>query len=452
MQKFSATFSVEDNKLRLYVEGNERLDEATYAKVKAAGFSWAPVQKLFVAGRWTPSREDLCIELAGEIFAEESTMAERAVAKAARLDGLRAKNLANADAFQKAAHRIADRMAAGQPILVGHHSERAARKDVQRMKAASERAEKCAEAVQYWGWKAEGAERHANYKHLPAVRERRIATLMTDLRDCQRDLNHGYIVTNLWTKISGMEGEKRTKAVGLYCGAHLNTGTALPYGTYSEFSAGKLTEQEVIDKGLAYGEALMESETASRFINHILNRLSYEREELPPTPLFEGEVTATMLQVFARTQGAHKPEGKKNADGTLTLRSTVPFPCQMGDGLEMTLTGEAWAELMQGCGYVVPAKKSIDPILNFKIPEGQGLTSNIHRGVQTYRQVVMTKAEYDALYEGNRGVRKHSGGGFRFRVAMLKGSHKTVAVFLSDSKVHPAPDGDITSELMEAAA
>ena len=58
-----ATYSPEDNKLRLYPYA--RLDMATYQRVKNAGFIWAPKQELFVAPMWTPSREDLLIELCG---------------------------------------------------------------------------------------------------------------------------------------------------------------------------------------------------------------------------------------------------------------------------------------------------------------------------------------------------------------------------------------------------
>ena len=46
----TATYSPEDNKLRLYA--SSRLDTATYERVKAAGFKWAPKQDLFVAPMW----------------------------------------------------------------------------------------------------------------------------------------------------------------------------------------------------------------------------------------------------------------------------------------------------------------------------------------------------------------------------------------------------------------
>lgn len=35
----SATYSVEDNKIRIYA--SQRLDAETYERVKAAGFAWA---------------------------------------------------------------------------------------------------------------------------------------------------------------------------------------------------------------------------------------------------------------------------------------------------------------------------------------------------------------------------------------------------------------------------
>ena len=61
----TATYSPEDNKLRLYSVA--RLGAETYARVKAAGFKFAPRQELFVAPMWTPGREDLLLELCGEI-------------------------------------------------------------------------------------------------------------------------------------------------------------------------------------------------------------------------------------------------------------------------------------------------------------------------------------------------------------------------------------------------
>ncbi len=76
VQMYRATYSPDDNKLRLYAAS--RLDPETYKKVHDAGFRWAPKQALFVAPAWTPGREDVLLSLAGEIEDEDSTLAERA--------------------------------------------------------------------------------------------------------------------------------------------------------------------------------------------------------------------------------------------------------------------------------------------------------------------------------------------------------------------------------------
>ena len=63
VQMYRATYSPDDNKLRLYAAS--RLDPETYKKVHDAGFRWAPKQALFVAPAWTPGREDVLLSLAG---------------------------------------------------------------------------------------------------------------------------------------------------------------------------------------------------------------------------------------------------------------------------------------------------------------------------------------------------------------------------------------------------
>jgi hypothetical protein len=168
----TATYSPEDNKLRLYA--SSRLDTETYERVKAAGFKWAPKQDLFVAPMWTPSREDLCIELAGEIGDEDTTLVERAEVKADRLDDLSTRRAQDGDRAQNAVHAIADGIPFGQPILVGHHSERHARKDAEKIEKGMRRAVEMWKAAEYWQSRAKGAIRLAKYKERPDVRARRI--------------------------------------------------------------------------------------------------------------------------------------------------------------------------------------------------------------------------------------------------------------------------------------
>lgn len=176
----TATYSPEDNKLRL--SSPTRLDADTYARVKAAGFSWAPKQQIFIGPMWTPERADLLTELCGEIGDEDSTLVERAEERAERFEGYRENRADDAEAAHRAVSAIADGIPLGQPILIGHHSEKHARKDAQRIENGMKRAVKMWETANYWKSRAAGAIRHAKYKEIPAVRARRIKGLESDIR------------------------------------------------------------------------------------------------------------------------------------------------------------------------------------------------------------------------------------------------------------------------------
>lgn len=59
----TATYSPEDDKLRIYPAYRLPADE--YASLKAAGYGWAPKQECFYAV-WTPHREETVLEFADE--------------------------------------------------------------------------------------------------------------------------------------------------------------------------------------------------------------------------------------------------------------------------------------------------------------------------------------------------------------------------------------------------
>jgi protein-L-isoaspartate O-methyltransferase len=178
--QYSATYSPEDNKLRL--TASARLDEETYKRVRAAGFIWAPRQEIFVAPMWTPDRADLCTELAGDIGDEDTSLVDRAEERADRFTEYSASRQADADAAHKAVHAIADGIPLGQPILVGHHSEKHARRDAEKIENGMRRAVKMWETSTYWKQRAAGAIRAAKYKERPDVRARRIKGLESDVR------------------------------------------------------------------------------------------------------------------------------------------------------------------------------------------------------------------------------------------------------------------------------
>jgi hypothetical protein len=434
----TATYSPEDNKLRLYP--SERLDQETFQRVKEAGYKWAPRQELFVAPMWTPGREDLAIELAGEIEPEEMTVAERAQAKADRLEDIAERREQQATAYERAAQELAKAFEWGQPILVGHHSERKARKTQEKLHSASDKAVQASRAVGYWLYRAESVERHANRKNDPRVRARRIKTLLADLRGYQRRINDAHRSLATWQKMT--TPEQIFNFLGYSELAHA------PYGTWAEVRDGKKDAQEARSECMKRCENIINSPRLSRWIMHTLHRISYEREMQGQTPRFQGDITPAILQIFAREQGAEKPKAEKVDTELFTLSTKAPLPVHLGDGSELELSADEWRDLMQECGHV-PADKAPakPPILNFKAPSGQLSYICPHRRELVFvPQVEMTKAEYSKIHSEQRGTRLSDCGQFRFRIAPNPsgtGPRYTwgwAAILISDQKHHETPD------------
>ena len=278
----TATYSPEDNKLRLYA--TSRLDENTYARVKGAGFIWAPRQHLFVAPAWTPHREDLLLELCDEIGDEDTSLVRRAEERSDRFNDYSESRTEDAEAAQKAVAAIADNIPFGQPILVGHHSERRHRKDIERMDNGMRRAVKMWDTAKYWTDRAEAALQHAKYKERPDVRARRIKGLEADKRKQERNIADAEKFLAGWRN----EGLTRERAQSLANFDHITvyyTKDKYPASTYEGASSvwsglkdGLIDEQQaaaisirVHERSIAY---------ARRWLGHLENRIAYERAML----------------------------------------------------------------------------------------------------------------------------------------------------------------------------
>jgi hypothetical protein len=62
---YRGTYSLDDDKLRLYVAGAP--DPEIRASAKSRGFVLSAKRQAFVAPKWTPEREDLLLQLCGDI-------------------------------------------------------------------------------------------------------------------------------------------------------------------------------------------------------------------------------------------------------------------------------------------------------------------------------------------------------------------------------------------------
>jgi phospholipid N-methyltransferase len=283
---YTATYSPEDNKLRLYPL--DRLPADIYQRVKAAGFKWAPKQQLFVAPAWTPDRADLLTDLCGEIGDEDTSLVERAEERADRFEEYGDKRHADAEAAHAAVTEIADGIPLGQPILVGHHSERRARKDAEKIESGMRKAVRLWETSQYWTDRAAGAIRHAKYKELPAVRARRIKAIEADTRKHERTVAESEKFLALW-QAEGLTLE-RAKAIANY--DHISRPFPLAEFLRPE---GASQYEGAMSLWAALGDGIISAEQAraialpvhqdriawaKRWIAHLDNRLAYERAML----------------------------------------------------------------------------------------------------------------------------------------------------------------------------
>lgn len=301
MITYTATYSPDDNKLRLYA--SSRLDADTYARVKSHGFKWAPKQGLFFAPMWTPERAALCEELAGEIGDEDTSLSERAEDRAARFEDYSDNRAADAQAAAAAVKQLADGIPLGQPILVGHHSEKRARKDAERIEAGMRRAVNAWKTSEYWTRRAASAIAHAKYKELPSVRARRIARIEADLRKVERTAKRAESFAAAWVapwehlkKKSGEPVTPREAVVylGNQDGAYYSNNHARPSGYVGplslwEAAGGNIdgadpetraiaTPAEICERAQAIHRATLAG--CQPWIDHYNFRLAYERAML----------------------------------------------------------------------------------------------------------------------------------------------------------------------------
>jgi Domain of unknown function (DUF3560) len=283
---YTATYSPEDNKLRLYPGG--RLPKEIYDRVRAAGFKWAPKQELFVAPMWTPDREDLLIELCGDIGDEDKSLAERVGERAERFEDYSDNRARDAETACATVAATVDNIPFGQPILVGHHSERHARKDAERIQNGMRRAVKMWETSDYWTHHAQAAIRNAQYKGRPDVRQRRIKGLEAEQRQHERRLAESAKYVALWQR----EGLTQEQALAVANGDYISKSFPLaeypreapasqyegPMSLWSALKDGIVNETQA--RQIATTAHHHRMAWARRWLAHYQNRLEYERAML----------------------------------------------------------------------------------------------------------------------------------------------------------------------------
>lgn len=334
MPKLSATYDPQDNKIRLYSVA--RLDQDLYKRVVAAGFKYAPAQGLFVAPMWTPEREDLLLELCGEIGDEDNGLVDRAEERAERFEEYAEHRERDAKTADATARRLADAIPMGQPILIGHHSERRHRRDLERIQNNATRAINNWDTARYWERRAQAAIRHALYKEQPAVRARRIKTIEADERKQARVVQEAQRFIKAWSRPNLTLDQ--ALQIANFDHVYLRTDED-PTGTsaYSLLKGETLPVDQIAKRAIAAHEATIAR--AIRWLNHYRNRLAYERAMLAADGGIESDTTKPekggACRCWVSRRGSYSHIVKVNAKSVTVLDNfgnggpnftrTVPF-------------------------------------------------------------------------------------------------------------------------------
>ncbi|WP_447876418.1 DUF3560 domain-containing protein [Serratia fonticola] len=434
--EYRATYSPDDNKLRLYPL--HRLDEETYATVSKAGFKWAPKQRFFVAPAWTPGREDVLLSLAGDIEDEDSTLFDRQSERAERFSGYSEKRAAESSQVLTAVDKLASAVPFGQPILVGHHSERKARRHAAKIENGMQKAVMLFDRSEYWQDRAAASLAHAKYKELPAVRYRRIKKIEADLRKAEKAIENAEKMLKLWrsdvldSKMALVISSRERIAACFSLDKYPRPSEKSQYEGYMNLYTA--LKEEIITAEQARNIAISWHDRTicryQRWATHYRNRLSYERAMLNESGSIVTRANEFQVGGQVKSKGEWLPILKINKrNGEVTSLET-PWFCFLG--------------------YKGTMKLTVDRITDYKAPteeEAQAASQPVKRppivNVPDEGCVTMTKAEWAAKHRDYKCVRAveatDTHGAYRYRRVMTQGCTLS-SVYISDMKTVEIPN------------
>lgn len=427
MNKIRATYSPEDNKIRIYPA--ERLDEVTYGRLKSAGFMWAPKQQIHVAPMWTPERAEIAISLCGDIEDEDTTLAERAEARADRFEDLSDRR---ADSAERTHAAVSDMIQNGT-ITVGHHSSRRAEKEAKRVESTMKRAVGLWDEAEYWKRRAAGALRHAKYKENPGVRHRRIKTIEAAMRKVDKETAQAFNFLKYWEKpdltlqlaMSVANYDRCSMCFTL--AEYPRTPPASQYeglmGLWSAMKDGIIDHKQAAEIAISSNYATIDLNR--KWHDHYENRLSYERAMLDEQGGVASDHHDIKVGGKVMVKGAwlvvlrvNKSLGNINS---VTTQAPAGHWCK-----DIKVPIEAVKGYEAPTDEVVKAAKAatkLAPLCNYP---GEG-----------FRE--MTKAEWDAFPGGCKGVAKVKAssefGAYRYKEVLQRNStFRCDQVFITDAK------------------
>lgn len=427
----TATYSPEDNKLRIYPDF--RLPKDVYERVRQAGFIWAPRQKLFVAPAWTPSRQDFLLEMCGEIGDEDTTLVDRAEERADRFEEYSDKRRDEAVYAHAAVERICDGIPLGQPILVGHHSEKRARRDAERITNGMRKAVNLWETSEYWKSRAKGCLMAAKYKEQPDVRHRRIKGLEADKRKREKTVSRAQGLIKIWTNPEKELTLERALAIASADHGYWKSEHQFPFNhigpislwdalqpDHAERNGILITPEQARDKAVHNHNAMITY--AERWIAHLNNRLEYERAMLGEQGGLAADKFAIVAGGRVLVRGAWLTVLRVNRQGGRICSVSTNAQYVRVKGIEEI---EDYQPPTEERALAVKNATKLAPLCNYP---ADGFLE-------------LTKAEWKRIhtdYKGTHDIEATETSG-RHRVRFTIRHSKWVSVFVTDEKRKEAP-------------
>jgi hypothetical protein len=157
----------------------DKPDEQTLAALKTAGWRWGSYRQAW----FHPS--PLAVPPANIPF-EDGGECDYAAERAERLEARATRAAQVAEHHRAAAGTIADAIPLGQPILVGHHSERRHRRDLDRLHRHFDAAREQTQAANDLRQAAQASRAHQQHIEEAGTIQRRLDRLQADLRKLER--------------------------------------------------------------------------------------------------------------------------------------------------------------------------------------------------------------------------------------------------------------------------
>jgi hypothetical protein len=165
-----------------WLEMESKPDESTRAALKMNGWRWSGYRKQWYNGRQSPSLPQTSL-----ISIQEGGYCDYSSERAERLQRRADAHSAKADAAYQRAHAAVAMIPLGQPILVGHHSERGHRRAIARSHAAMDTSVAEMKTAERLRHDAASSARHQAYQQTPEAMQRRLDRLSADHRAMQRN-------------------------------------------------------------------------------------------------------------------------------------------------------------------------------------------------------------------------------------------------------------------------